>query len=376
MSTISVNGTRVVTASFTFPFYGAWSADVVFDRVVEIENPATVVIGDLTLKGAVVRQASFGGQKSARIVGGAGGWRNTIPPKGYAHAAGVKMSTVLDDAARLVGETISIATDQTLGAHWVRDAAKAEKLLRVLLDGQWWIDPSGVTQTKARDATPISTPFTLIARSGAKGMFEIATEMISSWQPGRSFKAPTMPVSQTISSVTIEASNDGKLRLHVLSTEGSQERLRTDLRSIIRSELANLSFAGIWEYTIVAASETLVDIVPSDARMPSITKCSMMPSLSGEVVTPATGSKCRVAFVNEDPARPEVVGIVGPPTLIKFGGGADFIALAAKVLTELSSIQSQFNTHTHATAGMGAPSPPVVPMTSPNSVAATKVKAT
>ena len=64
------------------------------------------------------------------------------------------------------------------------------------------------------------------------------------------------------------------------------------------------------------------------------------------------------------------------PTAIKLGSAAtDFVALASLVMTQLSAIQTQFNTHVHATAALGPPVPPTVPMTSPGSVAATLVKA-
>lgn len=68
--------------------------------------------------------------------------------------------------------------------------------------------------------------------------------------------------------------------------------------------------------------------------------------------------------------------------------GAEFIALATKVLTELNDIRTRFDAfltgdykvHVHATAAVGAPSPPTVSATTAmgaaTSVAATKAKAT
>jgi hypothetical protein len=60
---------------------------------------------------------------------------------------------------------------------------------------------------------------------------------------------------------------------------------------------------------------------------------------------------------------------------------SDFVALAAKVLTELQDIKSWADTHTHtttatvSTGSVGVVSTPTVPMPAPNSVAATLVKA-
>ncbi len=321
MSTISLNGVRVVSGTITIPFYGAWVADVILSDATVIGTAAVLVVGDLTLHGTVTRQSSFAASRSARIVGGAGAWRNVLPSKGYSHAAGVKLSSVLNDAARECGERIVIATDRVVGPGWAREEAKAERLLHILLDGKWWIDPEGVTQTGPRASSAVVTPFTVVAWSGGKGQFEIATESIASWQPGRTFSSPTVVAPQTVSSVTIEADNEGKLRLHVLSTDGAAERLRTDLRAIIRAEVAALSYFGVWEYTIASGDDETVDAVPTDKRMPPLTKCPMMPGLMGEVVTPSPGSKCRVMFVNGDPARYECVGIIGTPVKIEIAGG-------------------------------------------------------
>lgn len=323
MSTLSVNGSRVTAASITTPYYGTWSADVALAEATEIPDAIDVVIGDLTLKGTVIRRGDFAGSRTLRAVGGGAGWRKALPAKGYSHPAGVKLSSVLGDAARESGERIDIATDRTIGAHYARDAfeAKAERVLKLLLDDKWWMDPNGVTQTKDRATDPIVTPFTVISWIASKGQFEIATETIAPWQPGRTFTAPNAPGTHSISSVTIEADNEGKLRLHILTSDGAIERLRTDMRALIRSELAALSCFGVWEYTIASGDTKLVDVVSSDSRMPDLTRVPMMAGLIGEVVTPTPGSKCRIVFVNGDPTRPECVGIEGSPVLISIAGG-------------------------------------------------------
>lgn len=378
MSTVTVNGQRAATLSLTMPYYGTWSADVklaVGATIATGPKAVTIAIGDLSLVGTVVRQATFAGDTSARIVGGAAGWRKEIAAKGYSHERSVLLSTVLADAARASGESIVVDADRTLGTHWTRDRAKAEKTLKILLGGQWWMDPSGTTQTVARSNATIATPFTMLKRNGSKGLFEVSTEMIASWQPGRRFSSPTVTDVQTISSVTIEADNEGKLRLVVLSTEGATERLRADFSALVQSELDLLNFSGVWEYEIVAASEQLVDVVPTDPRMPTIRRCSLMPGIIGELVTPTVGSMCRVAFVNQNPARPEVIGIVGAPVLAKLGGGSDFVALAALVASQLSSIEAAFTALVLPVAGASA-GPPTVPPYTAGAVAATKLKAT
>ncbi len=314
---VTLNGVRVVSGSITIPFFGAWVADVVLSDARQIDAKASLVIGDLTLTGTIIRQASFAASRSARIVGGAAGWRKTLPSRGYSHQAGVQLSTVAGDAASECGETIAIANGVSLGTHYARDEAKAERVLELELAGKWWIDPQGVTQTKPRDTSLIVTPFTVVAWSGGKGQFEIASESIAPWQPGRTFTAPTVEGVQTISSVTYDVDNDGKLRLHVLSTSGDVERLRSSIRDLIRQETSLLLYSMVWEYTIAKGDARTVDVSPSDSRMPPLTNVPMMPGLMGEVVTPTAGSMCRIRFVNGDPTRPECVGIIGKPVKIE-----------------------------------------------------------
>lgn len=326
MSTVTVNGASAMTASITVPYYGAWVADVVLQSSSAIPttaNGCSLVAGDLKLVGTAIRTASFSGSRSARIVGGAGGWRKALPAKGYSHPGGLKLSAVLNDVARESGESIVIssALDREIGTSYGREAAKAERALHLLTNGAWWIDPAGKTQIATRDGSAVVSPFTVAGWSGGKGKFDIASETIATWMPGRTFTAPTVSGTQTVSAVTIIADNEGKLRLSVLSTSVATERLRTDLRSIIRQEIAALTYMGVWEYTIVAATSSTVDATPTNSSMPLLTSVPMQPSLLGEVVTPTVGSKCRIWFVNGDPTRPECCGIVGTPVLSKLSGG-------------------------------------------------------
>lgn len=65
--------------------------------------------------------------------------------------------------------------------------------------------------------------------------------------------------------------------------------------------------------------------------------------------------------------------------LIVLSGDGDALALASKVLTELNNIKTAYDSHTHLySPGPGGPTPsaaPAVPLTAPQSVASTKVKA-
>jgi hypothetical protein len=316
VSTITVNGKRVPAASITLPFYGAWSAELSIDTPSSIGEPgaaAELVVGDLTLHGTIVRGGVFAGDQGARIVGGAGGWRKSIAPKGYTQAAGVRLSLVLEDAARAVGESVVVATERTLGTSWARRAGKAERMLTRLTGGAWWVDAAGKTQTAARATEAITTPFTVIKRSNSQGRIEVATESIASWQPGRTFTSPALTGTQTISAVSIVAEGSGKLRVSVLTKDTQAERLRGDLLELVRTEVAAVSYAATYEYSISASIglgiTATIDATPTDATMPALTKVPLFGI--GIVSPPLAGTKCRIRFANGDPSRPECVGLAG-----------------------------------------------------------------
>lgn len=327
---LALNGERVISAQLTIARKGAAVADILLATSKPVPVASELAIGALKLKGRAVRMAPFAGARSVRFVGGGGGWRKTIKARGYSHDAGVRLSTVLGDAARDAGEQVSVTQDRVLGTAYVRERAVAERVLRFLAP-QWWIDPDGVTQLAARASGLITSPFTVENLSGGKGRFEIATEAYHDWQPGRRFTSPTVAGEQTISTVQMTADNDGKLRLVVMTGEASEDRLLDSLRAIVRAESPSLTYSGIWEYTIESGTTSTVDATPTDERMPAIANCPMTPGLLGEGVTPTPGSKCRVQFVNADPTRPEVVQIIGTPVLVKIDAST-LVKLGAGVL--------------------------------------------
>ena len=127
MSENTLGGRRVLTADVQVPSSGAWWGTVTLDASSLPPLGATVLtIGDLVLAGAVVRSdwddAVNGGRPIATVRGGAGWGRPLVDRNGdaiegsYSSAGGVKISTVLQDLAKMTGETIGpIAADVSIG---------------------------------------------------------------------------------------------------------------------------------------------------------------------------------------------------------------------------------------------------------------------
>ncbi len=232
----SLNGSRVISANIAIPYYGAWVADVVLGVSTAIPaGQVTLVFADVSLIGTVYRQFSFSGARSARIVGGFGGWSKTVPVRAYQSAGGVNLSTVFGDLAIDSGEVFGAASlnaiaGQQVGAAFTRESAPALRILKQIGGPIWWIDAAGSTQlldraalaysgstTDAAHLGAIASQFNVIEWSGAKGKFTIAAEQLSDWMPGRTFSNAVVTNTQTVSHVTHVFDGDGKARTNVLA---------------------------------------------------------------------------------------------------------------------------------------------------------------
>lgn len=333
MSSLLVSKLPASDMSITIPRRGCWVADVVLSGpglAPTAAFGAAIVFGDLALTGTVVRQGTYAGANRARIVGGAGGWRKSVPAVGYSNTIGVLKSHILGDAARDCGEKITLASDGFLGTSWARKAGAAERTLRWITKGDWWIDAAGTTRTGPRPSTKITSAFTATERKGGIGQFEIASEAFSDWMPGRTFSSPLVPDAQVVNAVSIKASAGGAARLTVLVGPTDEERVLDDLRAVVDSQIGTLAYAGLWSYTIAEGTPDSADITPRPGSpMPQLTGCRYLPGLVGEGVTPAPGSTCYVQFVDQDPGQPRITAIEGAPLLYeqkalvsKIGAGA------------------------------------------------------
>lgn len=193
-------GVNVVHAEIHIPASGLWHLDVALQDAPDVGTaPMQFVFQSLTLACAPVRTINFAGQRGLRLVAGVGGWRVTLPPRQY--AGSVSLSTVVTDAASEVGElTPVLATDVALGTAYVRSQGPAVRVLDLL--PLWWTDFTGSVQSKARDATPITSTFSLLDVERATGRVSIATDSIQDWTPGRTFS--TTPLGGTIGRVMHE----------------------------------------------------------------------------------------------------------------------------------------------------------------------------
>jgi hypothetical protein len=210
-----VSGTRIVRASLGLPLLGAWVADVALASDVALPKAITLTIGNLTLAGAVYRQAQFAGRTTAVLVAGANGWSSPVEARAYNNPGGVLLSQVLSDAATEVGERVEVAADGPVGNFFWRFADRASRVLRALAGPEWWIDDTGTTQVGPRTGSAVASSFQVISFDGAAGLAEVSSEDPASWLPGATFSTPALS-QQTVASVRHELSPNGRARLLVM----------------------------------------------------------------------------------------------------------------------------------------------------------------
>jgi hypothetical protein len=306
----SANGARIVSGALSWPLYGAWTADLVLQTTTPLSGPVTLTVGNLTLAGAVYRQATFAGVTEVRLVAGAGGWSKAVQARGYDNAGGVLRSQVLADAAAEVGESVVVATDGSVGNGYARIADKAARVLRANAGSQWWIDSGGVTHVGPRPSTAITSAFTVEAFSGASGTLRIATGDPASWVPGNTFASATV-AQQTIASIRHHFGPDGRARLEVM-TSATNDRWIEDIRELIRQEVsASVPYAQSYEYVVTASSGTSIGALPVDPTrgVPPLTSVPYRSGVPGGSATLTPGTHVCIGFLDGNPGKPALLGV-------------------------------------------------------------------
>ena len=396
MSVASINGEFCERVRVCVPQHGAWYADVVMLADPALSGSVTLTIGTLDLVGTVYEFGTRGEQSFARIVAGAGAWGTLLPAKDYHNDAGVKRKLLAEDAARGAGETLETITDATtIGTHYVRRTGPASRTLEAAF-GAWHVGFDGVTRIGER---PTSNPAagSYIVEDAEPENATLTMEDVASVTIG-SVLSEGLDTPITVRDMEIEITSDiAVVRVWGGGSASSMDRLGDAMRTLI----GRATEVKIWGKRTYRVSEMDGDRVKLQAinraaELPDILPVSMFPGVAGVHAALTPGATVAVEFLDGDPARPVVTGFVGKDgtgfvpvsltldasTEIKVGASAsDFVALAAKVLTELQDIKSWADTHTHtttatvSTGSAGVVSVPTTPMPAPSSVAATLVKA-
>ncbi len=306
MSVATLNGNRVTSARADISAFGCWYANASVDGEVALSGAVELKIADLTLRGTVLSGGPAKGRSHYRIVAGAGGWGRSIKKEGYANDAGVKLSTVLGDAAALVGETLDASTmsaSDKVGPSYTREAGPACHLLELEAKGAWYVREDGVTCIGRRAASTLKVNATHGPVDLARGTVTLAAESIASILPG------LVVDGLTVVDVMHEISAEGGLRSTVWGARASGEsRQVAAMRAIFDQLDPDRKFRGVTEYRVVTLEGERLNLqaIRVSTGMPDLRRVPVRPGVAGCKATVLPGARVLVGFVDSDPGRPYV----------------------------------------------------------------------
>jgi hypothetical protein len=198
MSYVTVGNVPCHEGSLTVPLVGAWVLEVALSADamdVADGDPVDATFGDIALHGTIYRGGNFTGRGQLRVVGGFGGWRNTVPKKFYHVALGLRADTIVSDAARECGEKMASAAPGVVGKFWTRFEGPACGTIQLLCPS-WWASFDGRTNPSARPGGIMTEPLNVISEnvSLSEGVVTCSPALLAGILPGLDFTTPTTPV--------------------------------------------------------------------------------------------------------------------------------------------------------------------------------------
>jgi hypothetical protein len=307
LNNATLNGHRAISARVSLPSFGCWYADTMLDGDVTLSGDVTLVVADLTLQGHVLAGGPDKGRSPFRIVGGKGGWGKSVPRKSYNNDGGVKLSTVLVDAAQAAGElldTKTIDSQARLGPAFVRPTGPAGRVLETVAPSAWHVGEDGVTRLGKRAASTFQDKAPRTTHiDKARSKVTLAAESISKLVPGVSvdgFEAVD---------VEHETSKDGLRTTIWGKRQANASRRLTAFRAILDQLDPGRAFRGVWEYRVVTQSGDRLNLqaVRTSSGMPDLGRVMVRSGVAGAKSMLTPGSRVLVGFVDEDPGRPVVL---------------------------------------------------------------------
>ena len=340
------------------PAWGRTWFDLDLTDDVTLAGAQTLKIGALSWLVFVMAGGVAEGKARYRCVAGAGGWGKTIDAKPYHNDAGVKLATVLRDAATACGETMGTVPATVLGPHFARANDTASDALQLLAPRSWYVDTAGVTHVGAWPAVTYEGDGARTRVDLATGVVELAVDEIANLLPGVS-------VDGHGPATDVEYDVDAKrVTVRVYFAQRLTRALEAK-RKLMHALDPHARYRGTWEYRVVSQQGQRFNLQP-------VRVASGMPDLRrvptrghpGIRATVALGEHVLVAFADCDPSRPNIIAHAAPdavgwlPTLLEFGDGED--PLVRKSDLDVVVQAHDTHVHPHALGSTGAPVSPIV----------------
>lgn len=360
------------------PSVGPWWADVVFETAPDVSGVVTIRVGELELVGTIdpTHDGVRGLERRSRIVAGAGGWGTLLAPKAYHNDAGVKASTVAEDAAREAGETLGdfAPVVERIGIDYVRESGPASRTLEDVIGAvPWWVGYDGVTRVGARGtSTPVAGSFDVLEHVVDERLVTLAADDLRSVGIGSILTDGLLETPQTVSELELAVEPDS-VRIKAWCGDGSRGgRLVGILRSIV-GRATDGELHGLWKYRVVQMSSERVELQAVTGQrdgLPNVIPVSQWPGMAGLWASLAPGSEVLVQFVAGRRTEPVVTHFSGrdgagwePVELVLAAQSLRLGAVGASEGVPFGdSLKSYIDAHVHAyvdsTAGNLLTSPP------------------
>jgi hypothetical protein len=314
----AINGERLTAVNLTAGNIGPWFADCDFEADPKVSGRVTLTIGSLTLIGAVDAKTAgdFGLQRKVRVVGGAGGWGSSVPPKSYANDAGLKARNVAEDAARDVGESLAsfVPVAERVGRAYVRQAGPASRALEdVIGDVAWWVDYDGLTYVGPRPATAVDAKaYTVLAYDPRDRIATLAVDDPGAVRIGSTI-TERLDGPHTVRSLELRVTSS---ELRIVAWCGGHEAGYGQLASLLRriaDKSTDRRVYGTYRYRVVRQLAERVELqaVRSAAGLPDLLPVSMWPGAPGVYAELAPGAEVLVQFVEGDRTLPIITHFAG-----------------------------------------------------------------
>lgn len=306
--TQTLGGYTATSTRLSIPGWGLSYADVTVDGEHALTGATSLVLADLTVKCAVLSGGPAVGLSFFRVVVGAGGWGKQLKKRSYTNDGGVKLVTVLQDAANEAGETFDATTvdpSKVVGTYYVRQADLACRVLEQFAHGAWYVGEDGVTRLGARPASTLTAPAPVTSQVDlAQQRVTISSDTIAQVLPGLTY--------QGVTAVDVEhtATASGGLHSTLWGKIGAgQSRRLAAYRAIFDQLDPNRAYRGVYEYRVVTQSGERLNLqsVRVSTGLPDVKAVLPRPGVAGAKGQPALGSRVIVAFVNADPTNPVVI---------------------------------------------------------------------
>jgi hypothetical protein len=301
VSLATLNGASVTRARVHVPAWGRWWADLDLAEPVAQTGAAALVVAGQAMAGTIVSGGAANGRAAYRVVGGGGGWGRTLPAKSYSDDGGVRLRTVLGDAASEAGETIADAPSSQMGPHYARPNAPASELLNLLAPQNWYVDFAGVTRIGQRAATTYTGTAPRVRVEPLAQVIDLAVDSIAGLVPGVQVdgKRPATDVHFTLDPKRLTAS--------VYYAAGPLTRALEVQRQILEKLDPRARYRGTFEFRVVTQSGERLNLQPvyAASKMPDLANVPVRLA-PGVKALHALGSLVMVAFADADPSRPYV----------------------------------------------------------------------